>query len=220
MRMEVWHQIGAVASAVFLLLQFCEAYNPGDFVPMSRRGQYHNARTDWYEELGRHCPRFLLDKEVVVPVPKPIGYTNSDEYKLSFEFGREKFITSWLLVIGRQSTEVPMLDVTLKHTGGDLVGVTAKVVSMPAKYLDTHPQIRQEFWDVNVWPKHILVRYVWEDKSEVDVEAFFYVLFGWAFFMTLVTSLTILQTSKDKIARFVQDNIVDTQPQGPVPKVE
>uniref|UniRef100_A0A2P2LF56 Uncharacterized protein MANES_09G116800 n=1 Tax=Rhizophora mucronata TaxID=61149 RepID=A0A2P2LF56_RHIMU len=154
-----------IASWVLLLLlslpSICVAYRPGDIVPMSKKGQYHSSRTLWQDMIAKHCPIFGVNREVLVPIAKPTGYTGADPYKISFQVGREKFQIPWLFVINRKSSEVPMIDVHLRYSVSDLLGVTAKVVDMPHHYIDIHPNIRQQFWDPHHWPKHILVRYTW-----------------------------------------------------------
>ncbi|MBA0696117.1 hypothetical protein Goari_002700 [Gossypium aridum] len=54
-----------------------------------------------------------------------------------------------------------MIDMHLRYSGGDLHGVTAKIVDMPHHYVEIHPNIRKQFWDPQHWPKHVLVRYTW-----------------------------------------------------------
>ncbi|XP_022157272.1 uncharacterized protein LOC111024020 isoform X2 [Momordica charantia] len=163
---------------LLFLIPISMAYRPGDIVPMSKMGQYHSSRTVWHDMIGRHCPIFAVNREVLVPIPKPVGYTGADPYKISFQVGKEKFLIPWLLVINRKSTEVPMIDVHLRYSGSDLHGVTAKVADMPHIYIDTHPHISKQFWDQQHWPKHVLVRYTWEEQSEIDVTSGLYVLFG------------------------------------------
>ncbi|KAG6437018.1 hypothetical protein SASPL_101925 [Salvia splendens] len=231
-----------MAAALFLLLLSLGipsslAYRPGDIVPMSRMGQYHASRTVWHDMIGRHCPIFAVNREALIPIPKPTGYTGADPYKISFQVGQEKFYVPWLFVINRKSSEVPMIEMHLcllsssentqlvytdgylwiiwvvpmlmkfhvpfqRYSGADLLGVSSKVVDMPNKYVELHPDIRKQFWDQQVWPKHILVRYTWfsgdcvveihgqqllgwgiyfmnmEEQSEMDVASGFYVLFG------------------------------------------
>ncbi|CAA3014273.1 uncharacterized protein LOC111395885 [Olea europaea subsp. europaea] len=58
------------------------AYRPGDIVPMSRMGQYHSTRTVWHDMIGRHCPIFAVNRETLIPIPKPTGYTGADPYKM------------------------------------------------------------------------------------------------------------------------------------------
>ncbi|RVX00622.1 hypothetical protein CK203_030327 [Vitis vinifera] len=115
---------------------FCSAYRPGDIVPMSKMGQYHSSRTVWHDVVGKHCPIFAVNREVLIPIQKPTGYTGADPYKISFQVGREKFLIPWLLLINRKSSEVPMIDVHLRYSGNDLHGVVAKVVDMPHHLLD------------------------------------------------------------------------------------
>lgn len=177
-------------------------------------------RTTLHDMLGHHCPRFAIDREVLLPIPKPTGYTGADPYKISLQVGRENFHTPWLFMIGRQSSDVPMLDIQLKYSGGDLLGVVAKVENMPQQYLKQHEAVMKQFWDVENWPKYILVRYHWDEKSNVDVEAGLYILFGSGFTLTLVTALHILQSSKEKLARFVKETVVANAVPGEEAKVE
>ncbi|KAL7136088.1 hypothetical protein ABFS83_10G005400 [Erythranthe nasuta] len=197
------------------------AYRPGDIVPMSRMGQYHSTRTVWHDMIGRHCPVFAVNRESLIPIPKPTGYTGSDPYKISFQVGQEKFYIPWLFVINRKSTEVPMIEIHLRYSGADLLGVTAKVVDMPNNYVELHPDIRKQFWDQEQWPKHILVRYTWEEQSEIDVVSGFYVLFGSGLMLSFVLAMYVLQSSRDKLAKFVKETVADSSMSaGGVAKVE
>ncbi|KAF7825429.1 uncharacterized protein G2W53_016593 [Senna tora] len=261
---------------LLLLLPGALAYRPGDIVPMSRMGQYHSSRTVWHDLIGRHCPIFGVNREVLMPIPKPTGYTGADPYKIeryiidtlitdrlttggllvasygfgiyllfasslktrkkmqkirnslsapmelrSFQVGREKFLIPWLLVINRKSTEVPMIDVNLRYSGSDLHGVTAKVVDMPHHYIEIHPEIRKQFWDPQHWPKHVLVRYTWKEYSEIDVTSGFFVLFGSGLAMSFVLAIYILQSSRDKLERFVRETVAESSMPGVgVAKVE
>ncbi|OWM67061.1 uncharacterized protein LOC116208428 [Punica granatum] len=212
---------GLLSLLVLLLPSICNAYRPGDIVPMSRRGQYHSSRTVWQDLIGRHCPVFAVNREVLIPIPKPTGFTGADPYKISFQVGREKFLIPWLYVINRNSREVPMIDVHLRYSGSDLHGVTAKVLDMPHHYIDIHPDIAKQFWDSQIWPKHVLVRYTWEEQSEIDVASGFYVLFGSGLVLSFILSIYVLQSSRDKLARFVRETVAETSmPVGGVAKVE
>ncbi|CAH8278402.1 unnamed protein product [Arabidopsis lyrata] len=51
------------------------AYRPGDIVRMSKMGQYHSSRITWHDVIGKHCPIFAVNREVLIPIAKPIGYT-------------------------------------------------------------------------------------------------------------------------------------------------
>ncbi|KAG5415133.1 hypothetical protein IGI04_002700 [Brassica rapa subsp. trilocularis] len=204
-------------------LPLSSAYRPGDIVAMSKMGQYHSSRTTWHDVIGKHCPIFAVNREVLIPIAKPVGYTGTDPYKIKFQVGSEKFLIHWLLVINRKSSEVPMIDVNLRYSGGDLLGVTAQVVDMPLSYLNTHPEIRKQFWDPQHWPKHILdtvvSRYLAKtlycdacrkEQSEIDVSSGFYVLFGSALTFSFVLSIYVLQSSREKLARFVRETVVES----------
>ncbi|KAL9238939.1 hypothetical protein vseg_013305 [Gypsophila vaccaria] len=202
------------------LFTICAAYRPGDIVPLSRMGQYHSSRTVWHDMIGRQCPIFAVNREVLISIPKPTGFTGADPYKITFQVGREKFQLPWLYVINRRSSEVPMIDMHLSYSGGDLLGVTAKVVDMPHHYIETHPEIRKQFWDPKLWPKHILVRNTWEERSEIDVNSGFYVLFGSGLVLSFILSIYVLQSSKEKLARFVRETVAESSTAGGVEKVE
>lgn len=207
--MNCAHQLLVSVSIVLVFYaELSSAYVIGDFVHFARRGQYHAMRTPWYAQLGRHAPRFGINGEVVLPLPKPTGYTGSDPYKISFAFGNEMYQTPWLFVIGRKGPDVPMIDVNLRYAGGDLLGVNVKIVPMPESYLKEHESIKADFWETEKWPKHLLVRYVWEEKSEVDVTGGLFVLFGSGFVLTVFLALHILQSSKEKLSRFIQETVV------------
>ncbi|XP_073007223.1 uncharacterized protein [Typha latifolia] len=197
------------------------AYRPGDIVSMSKAGQYHGSRTMWFDVVGKHCPVFAVNREVLIPIPKPTGYTGADPYKISFQVGHEKFHVPWLFVINRKSSEVPMIDFHLRYTGSDLHGVTAKVVDMPHHYIEVHPDIRKNFWNPQHWPKYVLVRYTWEEQSEIDVAGGFYVIFGSGLVLSFILAIYVLQSSQDKLARFVRETVAESSmPEGGVAKVE
>ncbi|KAH6557259.1 hypothetical protein KP509_1Z125200 [Ceratopteris richardii] len=139
----------------------CFCYKPGDFVPMAIQTQYHSMRSPWEDVLGHHCPRFGIDKEIVLPIPKPTGYTGSDPYKIALQIGKEKFHTPWLFVIGRLGSEIPMIIVKLKYSAGDLQGAVVKLESMPQQYIVKHEAVMKNYWDINRWPKQILIQYQW-----------------------------------------------------------
>ncbi|KAJ6865536.1 hypothetical protein NC651_035945 [Populus alba x Populus x berolinensis] len=209
-----------IASVFFFLISLPSvsfAYRPGDIVPMSKMGQYHSSRTVWHDMIGKHCPIFAVNREVSIPIAMPTGYTGSDPYKLSFQVGKEKFLIPWLFVIHRKSSEVPMIDAQLRYSGSDLHGVTAKVIDMPHHYVEIHPDIRQQFWDAEHWPKHILIRYTWKEQSEIDVSSGFYVLFG-SVYLKWPRSFIV---SSAIVSRFVRETVAESSiPEGGVAKVE
>ncbi|GJW63995.1 hypothetical protein Tco_0115879 [Tanacetum coccineum] len=231
------NRLTTIISIIFLIfismISECASYRPGDIVPMSKMGQYHSSRTVWHDMIGRHCPIFGVNREVLVPISKPTGFTGADPYKISFQVGKEKYYIPWLLVVNRKSSEVPMIDVHLRYSGNDLLGVTAKVVDMPHHYVELHPDIGKQFWDSQIWPKHVLVRYTWEEQSEIDVTSGFYVLFGSGLLMSFFPASSVNSLHHGMVnfsfkgkwvggwAGFVRDTVAESSSMpGGVAKVE
>ncbi|KAK3244456.1 hypothetical protein CYMTET_45929, partial [Cymbomonas tetramitiformis] len=133
-------------SLLFVLL--CTAsladadYHAGDFVPMARRAQFHGTRTQWHDVLGRHCPRFGQDSTVVVPLPKPVGLGQNDDYKLSLSFEGERFVTPWVAVLGfgfdGDKPVFPMLHVSMVNTGAHLGPVRTTLMAAPTTLKEEH----------------------------------------------------------------------------------
>ncbi|CAI7836434.1 unnamed protein product [Closterium sp. NIES-53] len=168
-------------------------------------------RTHWHDAIGRHCPRFGINREVALPIPRPVGFEMAEHsYKMSLSVGNEKFVTPWLLVIGRKSQNVPLIEVTLTHFAGDLRGVQAKVHNLPHEYLERHRQLALEFRNESHWPKHVLMRYTWNEYAEVDVTAGLLVLFASTFILTTFLAVYILQSSKDKLAKFMNEQMAES----------
>jgi hypothetical protein len=75
-RTERW----SICTFICCLLYFsctvgiASAYKFGDLVPTQRRGQYHKLRTHWHDALGRHCPRFGIDRLVSSPTYKVVQF--------------------------------------------------------------------------------------------------------------------------------------------------
>lgn len=208
-------------SYLHMLQARANAYSVGDYVPMARKGQFHNMRTHWHDIIGRHCPRFGIKRDVVLPIPRPVGYDSGDTYKISLMVGKERFTTPWLLIMGRKSGTMPLVDVTLTHFAGELRGVKATAEPMPQEYIDKHTDVVIQYHNSSHWPKHILVRYNWVEYAEVDVTAGLLVLFGTSFAMTTLLAVYILQSSKDKIAKFMGEQMVEsTTVAGEVAKVD
>ncbi|KAJ8427669.1 hypothetical protein Cgig2_012082 [Carnegiea gigantea] len=247
----------AILSLLLSLASICIAYRPGDIVPMSRMGQYHSSRTVWHDMVGRHCPVFAVNREVLIPIPKPTGYTGADPYKITFQVGREKFQIPWLYIINRKSSEVPMIDMHLRYSGNDFLGVTAKVVDMPHHCMFCFPLelIHLISWFAGYFTPSSgvngRVRYTqailgspalaktcfnqiymvsiaaerrkafsMEERSEIDVTSGFYVLFGSGLLLSFILSIYVLQSSKEKLARFVRETVAESSMAGGVEKVE
>mmetsp|Transcript_26159 Transcript_26159/g.46522 ORF Transcript_26159/g.46522 Transcript_26159/m.46522 type:complete len:219 (-) Transcript_26159:98-754(-) len=165
-------------------------------------------RTHWHDLLGRHCPRFGLDKVVAVPLPKPVDFKpqgGTFEYKLSLSFNGDRFHTPWLSVIGKKINAVPMIEVDLVRSGSQLRSVRAKVVPAPGTIGDTHKQLLEEFGNIELWPKHLLIQYKWTSVDEIDVDRGLYMLFGGSLLLTTIASLSVVNSYQAKLAQLFSD---------------
>jgi hypothetical protein len=152
------------------------AFTPGDFVSTSRRAQFHGSRTQPHDLLGHHCPRFGHSKTVALPLPKPVGFLEGDEYKLSLAFDGDRLHTPWLKLIGAAAPKVPIVDVELLYAHGTLLLVHAATLPVPPSYTSMHAELVAEFRNASAWPKHVLVHYRWRESSRVDLENGLYAL--------------------------------------------
>lgn len=196
-----------------LSVALCQ-FQDGEYVPTARRAQFHGSRTQWHDLLGRHCPRFASDLVVTVPLPRPLGYTSADEYKLSLAFDGERIVTPWLTLIGRRAPEHPMVDVELTHTGQELRAVAANVYPAPSDFYAEHGDLFVAFANATHWPKHLVVSYHWRHVREVDAEWGLMVLFGTGLLSMLVSLLAMARSYHDKLRAFMEELASDPLAQG------
>mmetsp|Transcript_37872 Transcript_37872/g.96963 ORF Transcript_37872/g.96963 Transcript_37872/m.96963 type:complete len:238 (-) Transcript_37872:70-783(-) len=186
------------------------SFQEGEYVPTARRAQYQAKRTHWHDLLGRHCPRFGMDKVVAVPLPKPVDMwpdasLENFEYKLSLSFDGERYHTPWLYILGKKQTGVPLVEVELVRSGTHLQAVKAKVVTAPRSAGDTHKQLIEEFGDINTWPKHLLIQYKWTTINEIDVDRGLYVLFGSSLLLSAIAAFSVMRAYQAKLTHFLND---------------
>ena len=55
--------------------------------------------------------------------------------------------------------------------GGVIERADAEVVPVSPTYLRTHRHFVREFYNISVWPKHVLIRYTWHTQLAVDEDA-------------------------------------------------
>ena len=67
---------------------------------------------------------------------------------------------------------VPMVRVAFTRGEGDVIErADAEVVPVSPTYLRTHRHFVREFYNISVWPKHVLIRYTWHTQLAVDEDA-------------------------------------------------
>mmetsp|Transcript_29464 Transcript_29464/g.83099 ORF Transcript_29464/g.83099 Transcript_29464/m.83099 type:complete len:241 (-) Transcript_29464:66-788(-) len=185
-------------------------FQEGEFVPTARRAQFDGKRTHWHDLLGRHCPRFGIDKVVAVPLPRPTSISDVTlsagfEYKLALSFDGDRHHTAWLTIIGRKWKGVPFIEVELVRSGAELRKIRSEVTVAPRSVVENHKQLDEEFRNATHWPKHLLVRYRWTTISEVDVDNGLYVLFGSGLLVTAIVAFSVARTYQAKLTQFLSD---------------
>ncbi|KAJ9523454.1 hypothetical protein QJQ45_005347 [Haematococcus lacustris] len=156
--------------------------------------------------LSRLPVSACLQHQVAIPLPKPIlPLQLLDEYKLQLSFDGDRQLTPWLTIMGKGAPSVPVVEVVLRSSGSELLGVTASVATAPVAYQHKHMQLVQEFRNASHWPKHLLVRYHFETHNEVDLNRGLAVLFIAGLFSFLILSVTAVAGSSDKVAAFLAE---------------
>ncbi|PNW88892.1 hypothetical protein CHLRE_01g049450v5 [Chlamydomonas reinhardtii] len=187
-------------------LALATTFRDGDYIHTSRKAQFHQSRTNWQDLLGQHCPRFGIDRLVAVPIPKPqLAFGKGDTYKLQFSFDGDRHLTPWLPLLGEGAPAVPLIIVTLRRSGEELLGATAAVLDAPEEYKQRHPVLVSELHNVTHWPKHVLVHYRFDTRNDVDLDRGLYVLFPIGLIAVLVLCLSALRGVQPKLAQFLAD---------------
>lgn len=191
--------------AALLLLARSEAFQDGDYVPVSRRGQFSQVRSNWHDLLGRYCPRFGSNRLVAVPIPHPITGSEVGSYKIMLALAGDRLYTHWLRILGPGAPEVPFLEVTLIRTGNDVISVRAEVGPVPDTYVHMHQQLKSEWVNATAWPKHLLVEYKWVERHEVNAIPGLYVLISSCLIVALVLVVSALLSNEAKVREFMAD---------------
>lgn len=66
---------------------------------------------------------------------------------------------------------MPHVKVTFTTVGAELRAVTAVVTELSGTFLARHTRLVEEFEAPDVWPKHVVVEYLWEQEPDSDVDA-------------------------------------------------
>jgi hypothetical protein len=61
--------------------------------------------------------------------------------------------------------------VTFTTVGAELRSVSAAVTDLSGTFLTLHTRLIEEFENPDVWPKHIVVEYLWEQMPDADPES-------------------------------------------------
>ncbi|GMH35844.1 hypothetical protein BSKO_03712 [Bryopsis sp. KO-2023] len=200
-------------------------FHPSDFIQTSRRAQFHGKRTHWHDLLGRHCPRFGVNTVIAVPLPKPKGFDDVDDYKVQLSFDHERLLTSWVTVIakhprlavgweavnakGMDSVFVPFVNLEMVSRGDRLVKVRANSFRLPKDYLGAHERLVEEYANATHWPKHVMIKYTWENLDQVDADRGLMVLLYGGLMALTVAMFGVVVSYKDKFTEFIREVAIE-----------
>ena len=164
-------------------------FHAGDFVQISRRGQFRHQRTTWHDLQGRHCPRFGVDTRVAIPVHKPKEYDELDEYKMQFSLDHGRLFSAWVTILAKPGAPgagidlfhahrltdealIPYIHVQLWKREDTLLKMRVDGRRLPEAYMREHPEIVAEYKNRDHWPKHVLVTYSLSTHPQCPFGAF------------------------------------------------
>eukprot|EP00824_Muranothrix_gubernata_P015238 TRINITY_DN3163_c0_g1_i1.p1 TRINITY_DN3163_c0_g1~~TRINITY_DN3163_c0_g1_i1.p1 ORF type:complete len:303 (+),score=49.42 TRINITY_DN3163_c0_g1_i1:74-982(+) len=156
--------VGVRAGAVLLGLVFvcvCMttpvlAYRKGDVVSTQKRSQYQKMRTNWSDVLGKHCPRFATDRHVTLPALAAQELKEHEDFKVSFSFASDRFVTPWLTVVDSTGRSLNFIQFTFFYSGNEL-----KDVKWFLDYNDDEEHQGKK-------PKEVFLYYNWKEVVERD----------------------------------------------------
>jgi hypothetical protein len=90
----------------------------------------------------------------------------------------DRFLTPWLLVLGRRLAPVAYVDMELVHAAGSVHSVRARVHDLPVPELMRHAVLAAQWMNASHWPKPLLVQYRWVQGEEVHTDRGLLVIFA------------------------------------------
>lgn len=154
----------------------------------------------------RHCPRFGAATSAALPLERPESWSEGDTYKLSLSFAHDRLATPWLAVIGPGLDHLPLVDVELTHSAGELRSVKARLYELEDSFpaLARHPEVAAHFRNATHWPKHLLVTYRWKEVLEVDALGGAFTLLGVGAMLAAVVMGTVLLEARHQVVRLAE----------------
>eukprot|EP00238_Polyblepharides_amylifera_P003876 CAMPEP_0196589012 /NCGR_PEP_ID=MMETSP1081-20130531/62399_1 /TAXON_ID=36882 /ORGANISM="Pyramimonas amylifera, Strain CCMP720" /LENGTH=164 /DNA_ID=CAMNT_0041911687 /DNA_START=179 /DNA_END=673 /DNA_ORIENTATION=+ len=151
-----------------------------------------------------------MDRTVVMPILRPVGFIGNEEYKLSLAFEGERFVTQWLPLIPAISKEdkyfePSMIRIILTHDRQHIRGVSASLQDLPAGYDSLHAPELHQLNNATHWPKHVLLQYTWNPLVEVDQVQGMNFLLGTGVFMMASMLYIVSSMYNEKISVLVNE---------------
>lgn len=150
---------------------------------------------------------------VAMPLPKPREFERGNEYKLSLSLEHYNFHTSWMRIVEgkRRSISIPMVHVTMVYAGEEVRSFRAKVVPLPKEYSRAHEESVSHFRNETHWPKLLVVKYEWEERDLVRVDAGILAITLIGVLVTAYLALGIIRGSRKDLAEFARESMADDE---------
>lgn len=142
-----------------------------------------------------------------MPLPSPHAAHEGKqfEYKIQLSFDGDRYVTSWIKLLGPGAPHCPFVVVTLRKAGEELLGVLAQVSEAPTHYLHSHSRLVEEFKNASHWPKHLLVHYHWKSEHEADLDQGLYAIMAIALTVLMVVVVSAARGSKAKLQALINE---------------
>jgi len=145
-----------IACVVTSLAPGVNGYAYGDHVNMLKMTQYRGYRTAWTELVSRYTPRFGMDRTVKLhAMSSSKTYSAFEEFKISFAFDHENFLTSWITITDGKGHFLNYIEIDFIYAGDHIQSVKWQAVY----YEDEHKGDRSDY---------VFIRYHWKELVESD----------------------------------------------------
>lgn len=140
-------------------------FRRGDVVPVMKRSQYMGERSPWREVPYDASPQFERSSVVTLHALPPDFATDNEapeEFKMSFSFLNDQFITSWITLADGKGAFLTHLLFTIEHAGDQV----------------THVSWQTWYDESDAPPEHVSLEYRFVDAAQQDPRSALTALFA------------------------------------------
>lgn len=116
------------------------------------------------------------------PNVSSIAYDKSNDYKISFAYANNRFITPWIKVFDPQGNQLDVLEITFSYMGNDIIDMKYKT-----KYIYTPKAVDNSMY----------IRYEWKEVVRNNTKNGLIVLLLIAFGTMIYITYSVIVQSKD-----------------------
>lgn len=129
-------------------------------------------------------PRFAIQKTLVFnPNVSSVAFDKSMDYKISFAYANNRFITPWIKVFDPQGNQLDVLEITFSYMGNDIIDMKYKT-----KYI----------YSPNAIDNSMYIRYEWKEVVRNNTKNGLIVLMLFSFgTMIYITYSVIVHANND-----------------------